>query len=652
VSSTPSGNAAYSTRGRAGQGRLLRVAAPLALVVLAACSTKYERRDWSNYSGPGAEHFQREELEFPHVDDPLEPMNRVFAALDYGLLRYVFAPLVAIYRFFTPKDVRDRIKLAGENLLYPRRALSTAFQGEWSETGEETLRFVVNTTLGCLGMFDPATEMGLEAHDEDFGQTFAKWGWKPSTYFFMPLYGPGTIRDGVGKLPDELADPLNYFFPLAWVRRFNKVADEAERDLRLVDTHFDVYEPARTLYTLNREVEVTNFSWRRDESSETQTLDSVFLTFEDPVFPERRRTGNAQLQAGRSVPYCLWLQPERRPLVYIVPGLGGHRLSNAALGLAEIAFQRGNSVVTVSNPTNWEFIEHAASVQVPGYVPRDAHDLHVALTAIDRDLELRFGERFTARRLAGISMGAFQTLFIAAGELDENRPEDLLVFDVYVAMDAPVSLEHAVRQVDAFYNAPLEFLPEERPRRIEEILGKVLYLSEGELQPGIELPFTKIEAQFLIGLAFRLDLQYVILQVERLHEIGVLRTHPTWFRRAPTFREASEYSFMEYFYAYVLPYFSRLDPELTLDEAGARELFARCDLHAVAEGLRANEKVRLFSNENDFLLRPEDVAWLTELLGDRARFFPAGGHLGNLHRKTIQEIIESTAERAAQDPSR
>ncbi|HEV8113921.1 MAG TPA: VacJ family lipoprotein [Planctomycetota bacterium] len=645
MSGSASGSARYSTPGAAGHRGLSSAAFGIALFLLSGCSTEFQRRDWSHYTGPGAEYFQREEIVFPHVDDPLEPANRVLAAIDFGLLKYVIAPVGGVYRNFVPPPVRDRIKMAGENLLFPKRGINNALQGEWKEAGEETLRFVVNSTIGLLGLFDPASRMGLKAHDEDFGQTFAKWGWKNSTYFFLPLYGPSTIRDGIGKIPDELSDPLNYYFPAAWVRRVNRVSDESQAELRLVDANFDAYEPARTLYTLNRDVDVKDLSWQRDESAATQTLDVVFLTFEDPAFPEWRSVGRARIGAGRRIPYSYWLQPKPSPLVYIVPGLGGHRLSNSALGLAEIAYQHGNSVVTLSNPTNWEFIANASTVDMPGYTPQDACDLHAAITAIDRDLEKQFAGRFNSRRLAGISMGAFQVLFIAAAE-KESAAAGLLPFDVYVAMDVPVDLEHAMKQVDAFYNAPLEFPPAQRKRQIANILGKALFLGGGDLEPGTELPFTQLESEFLIGLSFRMDLQFVILQTESLHHLGVLKTKSRWLQRAPAFREASEYSYMEYMYAYVLPYFSKRDPTISFDEAGARTMFERCDLHAIADGLRANDKVRLFANENDLLLRPEDVAWLKELFGDRAHFFPAGGHLGNLHRKAIQEIIESTAAKA------
>lgn len=620
--------------------------------LLAGCSTKFERRDWSQYDGPGAEYFHKEELEFPHVDDPLEPANRVVAAVDYGMLRYLFEPAVRLFRFFVPKPVRDHLEMAGDNLRYPTRGINNALQGEWSEAGEETLRFLLNSTVGVLGLWDPARELaGLEPHEEDFGLTFATWGWQHSTYVFLPFYGPSTIRDGIGIIPDEATDGTNYILGSSWLRRTNAIADDAEAALRLVEATYDAYEPARTLYVQNRQVDIDDYSWSRDESAETQTLDVVFLTFEDEEFPRERTTREVKLHDGHELPYTYWVQPTPSPLVYIVPGLAGHRLSNSALGLAEIAWKRGNSVVLVSNPTNWEFIENGATVDVPGYVPRDAHDLHVALTAIDRDMDRAFPTRFLARRLAGVSMGAFQTLFIAADE-ERAKSEGLLPFDVYLALDVPVSLEHAMKQVDAFYNAPLEFPAQERQKRIDEIFAKALFLSEGDLTPTTELPFTQLESRFLIGLSFRLDLQFVILQTEKLHDIGVLKTRPHLLQRAPAFREASEYSYMEYMHAWVLPYYARIDPTITLDDAGARRMFDACDLHAIADGIAANPKIRLFANENDFLLRPEDVEWLKQLLGDRARFFPAGGHLGNLHRKSIQEIIETTAEEATVEAER
>jgi pimeloyl-ACP methyl ester carboxylesterase len=391
---------------------------------------------------------------------------------------------------------------------------------------------------------------------------------------------------------------------------------------------------------------VENYAWKSDDSAPTQALEAIFLTFDDPKFPGRGQTRRIKLHStGHRLPYTLWLQPHAAPLVYVVPGLGGHRVGDSALGLAEMVYAEGSSVVTLSNPTNWEFIANGSTVRLPGFGPADSRDLHRALTEIDVELEARHPGSFTSKRLMGVSMGAFQALYIAATE-EESKAQGLLAFDVYAALDPPVDLKYAMLQLDRFYNAPLAFPREERARRIEDIFGKVLYLSNGELEPDMELPFTKLESEFLIGLSFRMDLQFVIIQTQDRHDMGILQTKRSSMRRAPAFREASEYSFMEYMYAFVLRDLADHDPEFTFDETGANRMFELCDLRKVEAGLSANDRVRLFANANDFLLSPDDIEWLQQVLGERAHFFPAGGHLGNLHRKEIQEVIHGIVEEA------
>lgn len=624
----------------------------LFLATASCVSTSYQSRDWSQYDGPGARYFHAEELPFPHVEDPLEPANRVSAFASHAVMRWVVSPVAKVYRFILPEWARTHLAKAGDNLLFPVRLVNNLLQGKLRESGVETARFVTNTTVGILGLFDPAYEWGLRPYPEDFGQTLAAWGWDRSAYIFIPVLGPSTVRDGLGMIPDALADPASYYFPASPVRGFNKLSNHIESDLRQVEVYYDAYEPARTLFVLQREVELTDFVWRSDASASTQTLSSIFLEHEDEDFPQCALTGEVLLEStGRSLPFSLWLKPEPAPLAYILPGFGGHRLGEASLALAEIAYRNGYSVVTVSSPTNWEFMRYGATVTVPGYGPVDSHDLHLALTAIDRQLEVEYPGRLLARRLSGISMGAYETLLIAAAHEDAAK-NGLLVFDLYVAMNPPVSLEHALLQLDRFYNAPMALPPVERKERIEEIFAKVLYLSHGELEPDMMLPFTRLESEFLIGLSFRLDLQFLLLQSQELNDLGVLMTKRSALHMAPAFREASEYSYMEYFYAFVLPYYAARDPEVSLDETGERRLFERSDLRSVAQGLRSNERVRLFSNENDFLLRPEDIVWLRATLGDRVTLFPAGGHLGNLHREAIQKVIAATVQKAMEENGR
>ncbi|HXV36759.1 MAG TPA: MlaA family lipoprotein, partial [Myxococcota bacterium] len=467
----------------------------------------------------------------------------------------------------------------------------------------------------------------------------------------LPLVGPSTIRDGLGEIGNSAADPLSYL-PLVKsigslnrvatpTRSFNKLSDQVITYKQFVRTHFDPYQIARRVFVLNRDVKIADYDYstESEDSAETQTLQSIFLTNQDEKFPWKGKNREVKIPStGRKLGYTIWLREKRAPLVYFIPGVGGHRRGDSALGAAEAIYRNGFSVVTISNPLNYEFIAAASSVAFPGFAPVDAHDAHVALDAVDRDVRRRFEGRFTdERHLMGISLGALHTLFIAAAE--GQGDEKLIAFDKYVALNSPVDFEYAIVQLDSFYNAPLAYPEAERDERIAAILKKVLDLAEGQLEPGAELPFTRLESEFLIGLSFRTILSNVIYQTTRRTPTGVLKTRGGRWRRAMAYREIDQFSFIEYMYAFVLPYFAEQRADVSDDEGGARRLFELSNLRSVGDAIASNPKVFFVSNRNDFLLRSQDIAWVSALLGDRVYFFERGGHLGNLHREDIREAI-------------
>lgn len=621
----------------------------LALALLAGCRS-YTPRDWSAYEGPGKEHFLAEEVRFPGVEDPLEPFNRAMASFNHVLLVGIIAPLGAVYHWTIPAPVRGWITSAFDNAYYPVRLFGNLTQGKLAESWTETQRFAVNTTVGVLGAWDPALELGVEPSDEDFGQSLGTWGWRDSTYLVLPFLGPSTIRDASGNLVDAAVDPLTWFPPATQVRSFDRLAGNVVDYRRFVETNYDPYEWGRTLAALQSELQIDDYRYAdvAQDTSETQTLSAIFLEPNEPLFGREGETYEVVVPTtGKKLAYTLWLQPEPAPLVYFLPGTAGHRLSQSAVAAAEAAYEEGSSVVTISNALGFEFIERASSVPTPGFAPVDAHDVHVVLDAIDRVLRDELADRITARRLAGLSLGAMHVLYIAAAEADPDN--ELVAFDQYLALNAPVSFRHAIDQLDAFYNAPLVYPPEERPRRVEAILRKVLDLAEGDLRPGIELPFTQLEARFLIGLTFRASLASIVFQTQGQEGQGRLVNRDTPSRRAHAHREALEYSFLEYVYAFVLRDQAERRDDVTFDEAGVERLLELCDLRSIEDALAANDKITFVSNRNDFLLRPEDVEWLRETLGERAHFFERGGHLGNLHREDIQEAIHALVEENAEE---
>lgn len=639
------------------------VAAALAL----RCAYPVQRHDWSTYDGPGARYFHMEELRPPNPPDPLEPANRSVSFVNHVLVEGVAEPVGHFYRLLIPLFVRERLRDFAANLLWPRNLVANLLEAHFDHAGTETARFAINTTVGIGGLWDPARRLwSIDPHPEDFGQVFGVWGWRPSTFVMLPLFGPSSVRDAVGLVPDTLLDPTTYFFPgVGYALTYNDLVDSIEPYRRFVRSSFDPYDDARIVWTINRDEEISEPPPPRaagDDTAAVQTLESAFLAPRSGEFWERLSTGHAAIAStGRELPYSYRLQPGAAPVVFVVPGLGTHRLGNSTLALAEMAWQRGFSVVLVSNALCFEFMETAASVSVPGHAPMDARDVHAALDAISRDLERRFPGRARGRVFMGYSLGAFHGFFVAAAETDPANRR--LGFDRYVLLDPPVRLVEGLGKLDRFYNAPLVYPPDERAIEVRRILRKALQVakrgadskggapaytrlettelgSEG-LEPAAELPFTNLEAEYLIGLAFRRTLLSVLWVSQQRDDLGVLRTQRSNLRRWAAYEEMAEYSYTEYLYAFVLPYYrDRLGLLFT-----AKQLVRENDLHAITQRLRANPKLRVFANTNDFLTTKEDVQWLTEVVGaEHVAFFPTGGHLGNLHKPEVQRAIMDSIE--------
>lgn len=142
------------------------------------------------------------------VSDPLENMNRGVYVFNAQLDNYVLLPIVDAYTFVTPEFLRDRVSRFFENVGEFRNFTNSVLQADVEKSGTTLGRFAVNTTVGLLGTFDVASEMGLERQPEDFGQTLGVWGVEPGAYIVLPLFGPSNVRDTVGTVVDLAAFSL------------------------------------------------------------------------------------------------------------------------------------------------------------------------------------------------------------------------------------------------------------------------------------------------------------------------------------------------------------------------------------------------------------------------------------------------------------
>lgn len=140
--------------------------------------------------------------------DPWEPFNRSMFKFNENVDKAVVKPVAQGYRKVVPGGMRKGVGNVFRNLAEPTTVVNDVLQGKFGQAVHDSFRFVVNSTFGLLGWFDLATPLGLERHEEDFGQTFSKWGVGRGPYLVLPLLGPSTVTDGIGLVPATLyTDP-------------------------------------------------------------------------------------------------------------------------------------------------------------------------------------------------------------------------------------------------------------------------------------------------------------------------------------------------------------------------------------------------------------------------------------------------------------
>lgn len=155
---------------------------------------------------------QQVELTDPERD-PWEAYNRKIHAFNEGFDRAIFRPVATGYDKIMPDAPQRGVRNFFRNLAFPVTMLNALLQGKPDDAFTATGRFLMNTSIGLLGFFDVATKVGIEAPEEDFGQTLAVWGWKDSRYLVMPFFGPYTARDFLGR------GFYGYFHPVSYMIR-------------------------------------------------------------------------------------------------------------------------------------------------------------------------------------------------------------------------------------------------------------------------------------------------------------------------------------------------------------------------------------------------------------------------------------------------
>ena len=196
--------------------------------------------------------------------DPFEPMNRAVFSFNEAADDYVIKPIAEAYKFVLPEFVRTGVTNFFSNINDVLIAANNLLQAKPVEAASDIGRFLVNSTIGVLGLFDVATDMGLDKNREDFGQTLGVWGFSDGPYVVLPFFGASNVRDTVGLAVDIETDfmintnKLNSDEKIAVnaLRVINRRAELLDAGQLLEDAAFDKYSFLRDGYLQRRRNQV------------------------------------------------------------------------------------------------------------------------------------------------------------------------------------------------------------------------------------------------------------------------------------------------------------------------------------------------------------------------------------------------------------
>lgn len=208
------------------------------------------------------------------ANDPWVALNRRTFDFNTRLDRGVFAPVTHAYLRGVPAPVRRSLGDVVDNLREPRTCLNDLAQGRLSPAATSASRFVVNSTVGVLGLFDVASRTGLPQHRADFGQTLGRYGVRPGPFVMLPILGPHNVREAVGRLVDAAIDPVGLlvggltteFGATRLAATGLDYRAEADPAIRALDDATDPYVTLRTAYSQRRAFVV------REATDEAETL--------------------------------------------------------------------------------------------------------------------------------------------------------------------------------------------------------------------------------------------------------------------------------------------------------------------------------------------------------------------------------------------
>lgn len=336
---------------------------------------------------------------------------------------------------------------------------------------------------------------------------------------------------------------------------------------------------------------------------------------------------------SRDMYYSTALQKGEAPLIFIIAGTGAEHDSVKMKFLTQVFHSAGFHVVALSSPTHMNFVISASQHAVPGYIPHDVADLYRVMLWVKEEIakECTVSDYY----VTGYSLGAMHAAYLT--HMDSEKGD--FKFKKALMINPPVSLYHSVKRLDSWLG------PENLGGRTvhQQIERFVKMFSDYYEQTDItdfddnflyelvtQVDFDDTDLRALIGVDFRLASSAMIFTSDVCLQAGYL-VPPDQYPLATgsplmDYAEAAfEIGFESYMDEYLLPYLNHLKPGLD-----RYTMIQQCSLYPIRSYLMETDKIVLIGNRDDVILNELDVKFLETVFGSRAKFFPTGGHCGNI----------------------
>ena len=612
--------------------------------------------------------------------DPISGWNRAIFTFNDGLMRYIVRPIGIGYTTIIPRPLIEIIENMCCNLEFPRKAITCLGTAEWNGALDETLRFLINSTIGLGGMFDPAKYwFHLYSTDSDFGRMFSVWGIDPGCTFMFPFCSFVNVRDGAGAIFDYAFDGRTYIPYSSWTY-LNRMIVAEDQYASAMTNASDRYHIYRTVMIARRKM--------INDLTAYKAANAMYKKFKSPppVIPQQKPDKSLPANAIRLKDYypqgslidtfrVLYFRPEQRDdfwwmrlscfnrdfdqnckkfqinihgekpyqyffrapdpdgvklkkpqLVFILPGIGTRKEGSTPMALAEMYWKQGYHVVITDSAFVPEFSERVCNNALPGCAPDDVKYMQNLFHSIVKNLKQSFLiPEESEITFAGWSFGALHTLFLA--DLEQKEPK--LHAKQYLAIAPPVDLGYAIKQADSFAEVSVKWNKDQAKKNALEAITTLLGVNNAKRFP-VEgsvfrrLDITEDQAKYMISAVFRMTIRDLLLRKHLQKPLPGIKNDIKPENRIALLEELDNLKFRQYATFFPAPYDT---------------LVKKASLRSIEKTLRTNKKIQIIHTWDDFLINDADKQFLTDTLGKRITWFSNGGHLGNLYTSPFKAKI-------------